>query len=357
MRTPLIMISAVVLLSGCSAFKKSRITAYYPEYGTGIVEAEQITTRPISGDDKSDGDGRSWSTRADDAEKSDVYNRIDRDNNMADSKPDPAMFSFKDVETQHVKFSYYDPFKDKSYLYYDLDEMAKGFHYPCDGWFISDYGMRSGRMHTGVDLKALPLSNVYAAFDGVVRMSKAYSSYGNVVVIRHYNGLETVYSHNARNTVRSGDKVKAGDVIAKVGRTGRATTEHVHFETRVLGQCFNPNLLIDVKNNKLKSGGLYLYKRNGVVSASSRPLATLSEVPETNDETSVSAPSTGTSQSNKGGSSSTGSSSSGRKTIKVVRGDTLYGLARRYGTTVDRLKSLNGLRSNTIYAGQQLRVR
>lgn len=262
---------------------------------------------------------------------------------------DPALASFQELETEHVKFSYYDPFKGRSYLRYDLDAMRRGFHYPCNGWFSSDYGMRSGSMHTGVDLRANAESNVYAAFDGVVRMSKNYSSYGNVVVIRHYNGLETVYSHNSRNTVRTGDRVRAGDVIAKVGRTGRATAEHVHFEVRVKGQHFDPKLLIDVKNNTLASGSLYVYDRNGTIVASSKPLSA-GEMPEQKHE-SVSAPS----QVRPSSSGSAHSSSSDYHI--VVRGDTLYSLARRYGTTVSRLMKLNGLDSSKIIIGQRLRLR
>ena len=83
-------------------------------------------------------------------------------------------------------------------------------------------------------------------------MSKPYYAYGNLVVIRHANGLETIYSHNCKNLVRSGDVVKAGQPIGLTGRTGRATTEHVHFETRINGQHFNPNLIFDLKERKLR---------------------------------------------------------------------------------------------------------
>ena len=279
---------------------------------------------------------RTWDKIAADADTSSLYNRIDRDNHRFAG--DPAMFKFKEIETQHVKFSYYDPFKGRDYLY------------PCDGWFISDYGIRSGRMHTGVDLKALPGSNVYAAFDGVVRMSKNYSSYGNVVVIRHDNGLETVYSHNSRNVARSGDRVRAGDVIAKVGRTGRATTDHVHFEVRVMGQFFNPNLLIDVKRNKLQDGSLYVYNRRGVVSASSNKRDLPDEEPVTTQPKSPTA-SSGNTQSG------TQSKNSGSVVHRVVKGDTLYAIARRYGTTVDKIMRLNGLKSSRINIEQRLIVK
>ena len=101
-------------------------------------------------------------------------------------------------------------------------------------------------------IKTCANDTIRAAFDGVVRMSKPYYAYGNLVVIRHANGLETIYSHNCKNLVRSGDVVKAGQPIGLTGRTGRATTEHVHFETRINGQHFNPNLIFDLKERKLR---------------------------------------------------------------------------------------------------------
>lgn len=104
----------------------------------------------------------------------------------------------------------------------------------------------------GADIKTCANDTIRAAFDGVVRMSKPYYAYGNLVVIRHANGLETIYSHNCKNLVRSGDVVKAGQPIGLTGRTGRATTEHVHFETRINGQHFNPNLIFDLKERKLR---------------------------------------------------------------------------------------------------------
>lgn len=115
---------------------------------------------------------------------------------------------------------------------------------------ISPYAGRR-KHHSGVDLKTCANDTIVAAFDGIVRLAKPYAAYGNVVVIRHYNGLETVYSHNSKNLVKVGDRVKAGDPVGLTGRTGRATTEHVHFEVRINGQHFNPNKVFDLENRKL----------------------------------------------------------------------------------------------------------
>ena len=114
------------------------------------------------------------------------------------------------------------------------------------------YGGRGGGRHTGVDIKTRANDTIRCAFNGIVRMSKPYYAYGNIVVIRHANGLETLYSHNFKNLVKTGDVVKAGQPIGLTGRTGRATTEHVHFETRINGQHFNPNLIFDLKERTLR---------------------------------------------------------------------------------------------------------
>ncbi|MCL2027479.1 MAG: M23 family metallopeptidase [Bacteroidales bacterium] len=117
---------------------------------------------------------------------------------------------------------------------------------------LSKYGMRSGRMHTGIDLRQRPTDTLFAVFDGMVRMAKWYSSYGNLVVIRHANGLETVYSHLSEIHVQPFQTVRAGESIGLAGRTGRATTDHLHFEVRFFYEHFDPNLLIDFEEQCLR---------------------------------------------------------------------------------------------------------
>ncbi|MDR2907601.1 MAG: M23 family metallopeptidase [Bacteroidales bacterium] len=117
---------------------------------------------------------------------------------------------------------------------------------------ISKYGKRGTGTHTGIDLKQRPKDSILAVFDGMVRMAKVYSGYGKVVVIRHPNGLETVYSHLSELLVQPNQFVKAGEVIGLAGRTGRATTEHLHFEIRFFYEHFDPNRLIDFENQCLR---------------------------------------------------------------------------------------------------------
>ena len=160
--------------------------------------------------------------------------------------------SFSAREMADVRVTTPGLFAKSNHIYLHLDSLKDHeYAFPLPGGkVISAYGTRGG--HSGPDIKTCAKDTIRAAFDGVVRMSKPYYAYGNIVVIRHANGLETLYSHNFKNLVKAGDVVKAGQAIGLTGRTGRATTEHVHFETRINGQHFNPNLIFDLKERTLR---------------------------------------------------------------------------------------------------------
>lgn len=152
---------------------------------------------------------------------------------------------------------------DETSMLIDLSLIQKeDYAFPLPGAkVISPYAGRR-RHHSGVDLKTCANDTIVSAFEGIVRLAKPYYAYGNVVVVRHYNGLETVYSHNSKNLVKPGDHVKAGQPIALTGRTGRATTEHLHFEVRVNGQHFNPNMVFNLEERKLNDQCL-VFTKNG----------------------------------------------------------------------------------------------
>lgn len=253
-----------------------------------------------------------------------------------DTLPVPAApITFSGRQTEHVRLAGYDPFGAAGELAVDLDALAGAFCYPCPGDRISNYGLRGRSMHTGIDIKAAAGDTIRAALGGVVRMSRPYAGYGNTVVIRHPNGLETVYAHHSANLVVPNDVVRAGDPIALAGRTGRATTEHLHFEVRVAGRHFDPNRLLDTENRTLRSGTLTLRWRDGRLSASNAaagdpPASDL--LPGMSDDVAPAAD------------------------VHVVRrGDTLYALSRRYGVAVDRLCALNGITAQSILSvGQRL---
>lgn len=160
----------------------------------------------------------------------------------------------------------YDPFTITNTFRLDLEKIEeKAWAYPLpDARVISPYG--GARRHSGVDLKTKPNDEIYAAFDGEVVASGPYYGYGNCIRIKHAYGLETLYSHQSKNIVKKGDKVKAGQVIGLTGRTGRATTEHLHFEVSFGGKRLDPAIIFDHSNHKLKAATLHLTKGKGVKS-------------------------------------------------------------------------------------------
>ena len=159
-----------------------------------------------------------------------------------------------------------DPFTITNTFRLDLEKIEeKAWAYPLpDARVISPYG--GARRHSGVDLKTKPNDEIYAAFDGEVVASGPYYGYGNCIRIKHAYGLETLYSHQSKNMVKKGDKVKAGQVIGLTGRTGRATTEHLHFEVSFDGKRLDPAIIFDHSNHKLKAATLHLTKGKGVKS-------------------------------------------------------------------------------------------
>ena len=158
------------------------------------------------------------------------------------------------------------PFEKSDTYKWDLEKTNdKDWAYPLPGaHVISPYGGR--RHHSGVDIKNKPNDKIVAAFSGVVTRSSRFSGYGNCIIIKHDNGFETLYSHQAQNLIKAGDKVKAGQVIGLTGRTGRATTEHLHFEIYFMGRRLNPAILFDHTKHCLQKVTLTLTKGGSVTS-------------------------------------------------------------------------------------------
>ena len=174
--------------------------------------------------------------------------------------------TFTPMEISHIRVATPGLFAQSKSVYLHLDSLTeKDYAFPLTGGkVISHYGTRGG--HSGTDIKTCAKDTIRCAFDGIVRMAKPYSAYGNVIVVRHANGLETIYSHNFKNFVQSGDLVKAGQPIGLTGRTGRATTEHLHFETRINGQHFNPNIIFNLEEGTLRKECIRCTKNNkGIV--------------------------------------------------------------------------------------------
>lgn len=193
---------------------------------------------------------------------------------IAEGVPEPGGLADDEAVDVDAEFTSYEKrvvsaptkglFDDASSITINLHQYGEGdWAYPLPGAkVISPYGGK--RRHAGVDLKTKPNDEILAAFPGRVRFSGNYYGYGRVVVVRHANGMETLYSHNSKNLVKVGDWVKAGQPIALTGRTGRATTEHLHFEVRINGKTYDPARFFDHKNRSLKKVKVVAHKSGKV---------------------------------------------------------------------------------------------
>lgn len=199
-----------------------------------------------------------------------------------------------------------------------------GFHMPTEHTKItSKFGPRRRRMHNGLDIKVYIGDTIRAAFSGKVRMVKyERRGYGKYVVIRHENGLETVYGHLSKQIVNEDQYVEAGEPIGLGGNTGRSTGSHLHFETRFLGQAINPAEIIDFENG-VPHQDTYVFRNVKI----------------------------------NGRKSNIYTSSSDRMVYhRVKSGDTLGKIARMYGTSVNELCRLNGLKGTSVLRiGQSIR--
>lgn len=217
------------------------------------------------------------------------------------------------------------------------------FTMPFEGRMTSNFGRRgTRRYHYGVDIKVQVGDTIYAAFDGKIRVKKfERAGYGYYLVIRHVNGLETVYGHLSKFLVDENDFVRSGDPIALGGNTGRSTGSHLHFETRFMGKPINPNFIVDF-NNFVCHRDEYMITNTSFhkTTQSSRILIAQSNYKE---PTSIAG-------ENKYVNGSV-------KYYRIKQGDTLGAIARRNGTTVTQLCKLNNITARTtLRVGKSLRI-
>ena len=137
-------------------------------------------------------------------------------------------------------------------MYVHILHMDCGFAMPLSVMSLtSKFGYRWGKQHKGIDFDLETGDTVYNMFDGIVRVSGYHSGYGHVVVVRHHNGLETLYGHLSRRLVKPGDMIYAGQLVGLGGNTGHSTGSHLHFETRFMGMPFNPEKILNLDSGEL----------------------------------------------------------------------------------------------------------
>jgi len=242
------------------------------------------------------------------------------------SKPIPELIDFERCNEFSDIPEEYDIWSDTKINPYQVDLVdmkdtvlldLSGYFPPSSKYVTSNFGFRKWRYHYGIDLKVMKNDSIYCAFDGVVRLTRYdRRGYGYYVLVRHFNGLETLYGHLNEILVNPGDTVSSGGILGLGGSTGRSTGYHLHFETRYLGNPINPNDLINfdtqsVSSEKYKlSAQNFLYKK---------------EISKTRYWT-------------------------------IRSGDTLGKIAMITGVPVSKLCSLNGIRKNSILRiGRKLR--
>ncbi|MEE1234183.1 MAG: M23 family metallopeptidase, partial [Bacteroidaceae bacterium] len=192
----------------------------------------------------------------------------------------------------------------------------------------SKFGPRRRRMHQGIDVKVYIGDTIRAAFSGKVRVVKNQgrrTGYGKYVIIRHENGLETVYGHLSKQLVNEEQYVEAGEVIGLGGNTGRSTGSHLHFETRFLGQAINPAFMFDFEKQDIVADSyLFMKGKNRYRSSKNSAVAA--------------------------------SSGGDTQYYKVRKGDSLSRISKKTGVSIDRLCKLNGItRRTTLRVNQVLK--
>ncbi|HBN03428.1 MAG TPA: peptidase M23 [Bacteroidetes bacterium] len=223
-----------------------------------------------------------------------------------------------------------------------LADSNSPYYHPIQGRVTSKYGWRKSRWHKGIDISLDIGDPVCAAFDGVVRMQRYNAGgFGNYIVIRHENGLETLYAHLSEAIVERNQIVSAGDTIGFGGSTGRSTGPHLHFEVRIMGQAFDPARIIDFTNYTLAVPKVYInhtwfpYIKYKVLQSSDQEY---SGATNTGKPIVVSIPQ--------------------KKYHKVKKGDTLYAISKKYNIPVNTLCKLNKMtRNSPLPIGKNLRIK
>ncbi len=225
----------------------------------------------------------------------------------------------------------------------------RGFHMPTDRTNVtSNFGYRWRRQHKGIDVKVYIGDTIRSAFNGKVRIVKYdRRGYGKYVVIRHYNGLETIYGHMSKWLVAENQEVKAGDPIGLGGNTGRSTGSHLHFETRLCGVALNPALMFDFHNQDV-IGDYYMfqrstYQRESAVANRLRGAGAKGGKNNAEMELARQKPAKSAVAANV-------------RYHKVKKGESLSTIARKHGTTIKALCNLNHISTRTrLMPGQILK--
>lgn len=220
-----------------------------------------------------------------------------------------------------------------------VQENNSAFSFPCAGNFALGYGNKDRQFHSGIDYFLEKNDPIVSCFDGVVRMARKYGPYGNCVVIRHYNGLETIYGHLENVCVKSGQIVKSGDLIGNAGISGNTNYHILHLEMRFMNEFFNPEKVIDNTTRRLKVNILELTPEDFYI----LPIPSIEN--SENQQIQINTEANSTIQT---------------PIFHIIKqGETLYKIAKIYNTSTQEIIRINNLKNNgeSIQAGQKLKIR
>lgn len=275
---------------------------------------------------------------------------------------------FRQMWNTEVPFTYdndINRLKDTIWLC-SVDTSHNRWCMPIDGILVSSFKYRGARFHHGVDLDLDIGDPVKSAFDGVVRYAQYNrGGFGNCVIIRHYNGLETYYAHLSKINVRPYQRVNAGQIIGLGGNTGHSFGPHLHFEVRFYDNALDPSDIFDFEKKTLKDENLFIcpsmfnYRavstKNQLLERYRNDPAMQSKITDDYEEKLKDPDHQSPEEIHR---AVTEHHASNSKYHKVRSGDTLSAIAKKYGTSIDRLCALNGLRrTSVIQIGQKIRVR
>jgi hypothetical protein len=224
-------------------------------------------TPSIPDDRNKPGDDKKEKTKREDSTKvlENSLTLAEEDSELPDTLeitfPSHDLYASWDTETAHP-YNFNECFKSDSVAIQLTNEYDCGFTLPFKGNLTSLFGWRKYRPHYGTDIDLVTGQEVVASFDGMVRVAKYYKGYGNCVIIRHQNGLETVYAHLSKLLVESGQMVESGTVLGLGGNTGHSYGSHLHFEIRYLGQAIDAQDVIDFQKGELLSNTFILRKND-----------------------------------------------------------------------------------------------
>ncbi len=267
------------------------------------------------------------------------------------------LFAYRDIELRHLPEE----------IECRLVSQPGDYHCPVMGTIVSRYGPRGRRNHNGIDLGLKTGEPIYAAFSGRIRYARYNTGgFGNLIIMRHPNGLETYYAHLSRINVKAGDWVVAGQVMGYGGNTGRSRGPHLHFEVRYCDQTFDPQHIIDFATGNLRYGTFLLERSYFNIRSRATEgledddegLIDPSQIAAGADSTSISEAILAEVERKDKEAAAKAAEEAAAKYHTIRSGDTLGGLAAKYHTTISAICKLNGITTKTtLRIGRKLRVK